>query len=127
VDFNPTREQTTPKYPFVLNTGRSLYAFNAGTMTARCRTRELRPSDLLEISPADATAAEVQDGDRVRVVSRYGEAMLPVHVNEAIRSGELFATFHDADVLLNHVTGSMLDLVTGTPEYKVTAVRIERM
>jgi formate dehydrogenase major subunit len=125
--FNPTREQTTPKYPFVLNTGRSLYAFNAGTMTGRCRTRELRSSDLLEMSARDATASEVRDGDRVRLVSRYGEAVLHVHVNDAIRPGELFATFHDADVMLNQVTGSMRDLVTGTPEYKITAVRIERV
>ena len=127
LDFNATPEQTTPRYPFVLNTGRTLYAFNAATMTGRCRTRELRPSDLLEISPDDARAADLQDGDPVRVVSRYGNATLPIHVNAAIRPGELFATFHSADVLLNAVTGPQVDQVTGTPEYKVTAVRIERI
>ena len=127
LEYDATPERTTPKYPFVLNTGRTLYAFNAGTMTGRCRTRELRPSDLLEISPDDAGAAEVQEGECVRVVSRYGSATLPIHVTPAIRPGELFATFHAPEAMVNAVTGSHVDRVTGTPEYKVTAVRIEKV
>jgi formate dehydrogenase major subunit len=126
VDFNATPEQPTPKYPFILNTGRTLYAFNAATMTGRGRTRELRPSDLLDISPDDASAADLHDGDSVRVVSRYGEAAILVRVNASIRPGELFATFHSTDVLLNALTGPRSDEVTGTPEYKVTAVRLEK-
>ena len=69
-------EQTTPKYPFVLTTGRTLYEFNAGTMTGRGHTRKLRPADLLEISCTDAEMADVRDGDLVRLVSRYGSATL---------------------------------------------------
>jgi len=38
----------------------------------------------------------------------------------------VFATFHRPDLLLNAVTGPYRDAVTGTPEYKVTAVRLER-
>ena len=97
-------------------TGRSLYEFNAGTMTGRCRTRELRPSDLLEIAPVDAEMAGVRDGDLVRLVSRYGSAMLPIRVTPAIRPGELFATFHTVDIFLNNVTGSERDRTVGTPE-----------
>ncbi len=123
-DYRATPEQTTPKYPFVLTTGRSLYQFNAGTMTGRSRTRELRPTDLLEIAPVDAEAAEVHDGDLVRVVSRYGSATLPAHVNAAMRDGELFATFHTVETLLNAVTSSHVDEMTSTPELQVTAVRI---
>jgi formate dehydrogenase major subunit len=126
IDYEPTGEHTTPKYPFVLNTGRTLYAFNAGTMTGRGRTRELRPSDLVDICPQDADAADLHDGDRVRLVSRYGEATLPMRVNRRIRPGELFATFHTAEARLNSVTGANLDGTTGTPEYKVTAVRMRK-
>ena len=66
------------------------------------------------------------DGDLVRIASRYGEAILPAHVNPAIRTGELFATFQTAEALLNAVTGPHVDRTTGTPEYKVTAVRIKK-
>jgi formate dehydrogenase major subunit len=127
LQYEPTNEQTTPRYPFVLNTGRSLYEFNAGTMTGRCRTRELRPSDLLEVAPIDAEMAGVRDGDLVHLVSRYGSATLPIRVTPAIRRGELFATFHTVDTFLNDVTSRERDRTVGTPEYKVTAVRIEKV
>jgi formate dehydrogenase major subunit len=127
VGYIASPECTSPKYPFVLNTGRTLYAFNASTMTGRCRTTELRPTDLLDIAPTDAGSADLHDGDLVKLVSRYGSAVLPVHVSPAIRAGELFATFHTAATLLNTVTGPHVDLATGTPEYKVTAVRFEKV
>ncbi|HET9467585.1 MAG TPA: molybdopterin-dependent oxidoreductase, partial [Vicinamibacterales bacterium] len=126
IEYRPTVEQTTPAYPFVLTTGRTLYAFNAGTMTSRSRTRVLRPADTLEISPVDAEATGICDGDLVRIASRYGKTVLPAHVNSAVKRGELFATFHTAETLLNVVTGPHGDQVTATPEYKVTAVRIEK-
>jgi formate dehydrogenase major subunit len=107
-------------------TGRSLYQFNAGTMTRRTKNNELRPADLLDVSPDDAKQLDVHDKDVVRVVSRYGSAMLPVRLNPAIQPGQMFATFQTSEVFLNALTGPHRDETTGTPEYKVTAVRIER-
>jgi formate dehydrogenase major subunit len=37
----------------------------------------------------------------------------------------LFATFHTAEVFLNRVTSPHRDRYVKSPEYKVTAVRIE--
>jgi len=118
-------ERVTRPYPLLLTTGRSLYQFNCGTMTGRTRNNELRPTDLLEISVADASAVGVADGARVRVISQHGSAVLPARITDAILPGHLFATFQTEEVFLNAVTGSNRDRITGTPEYKVTAVRIE--
>jgi formate dehydrogenase major subunit len=126
VEHNPTPEAVSSDYPFQLMTGRSLYQFNAGTMTSRTPNRDLRPTDLLDISPADAERLGTRDGDLVRVVSRYGVATLPAHVSDAMQAGHLFATFQRPDLLLNAVTGPHRDPITGTPEYKLTAVRLER-
>lgn len=41
--------------------------------------------------------------------------------------GELFTTFHTAEVFLNNVTSPYRDKYTLTPEYKVTAVRVEKL
>ncbi len=127
IDFTPTAESVSSDYPFVLNTGRSLYQFNAGTMTMRTNNRLLRRTDYLDISPADAARLGVGDGQRVRLSSRYGQAELPVHLDERTAPGQVFATFSDASSWLNAVTGSIRDTHTDTPEYKVTAVRLERI
>jgi formate dehydrogenase major subunit len=94
-------------------------------MTRRTCNAVLRPIDLLEIAPEDAARLSIADGVRVRLVSRYGEAVLPIQITSRVTPGELFATFHSTAVRLNAVTGPHRDRLSGTPEYKVTAVRVE--
>jgi formate dehydrogenase major subunit len=126
VDFTPTDETQTAEFPFLLTTGRTLYQFNAGTMTQRTRNAELRESDTLDIAPRDAAQLDLHDGDRVRVRSRHGEAVLPVRVSDAVKPGELFATFHTVEVFLNKLTSGQRDHIVQTPEYKVVAVAVEK-
>ena len=126
VDFKPTAEGVSDQFPLLLTTGRTLYQFNAGTMTGRTPNLVLRPADFLDMAPIDAARLSFADGDRVRVVSRYGSAVLPVRITDAVNPGEPFATFHTPDVFLNHVIGPLRDRFTDTHEYKVTAVQIEK-
>ena len=126
VEFMPTTETATADHPFLLTTGRSLYQFNAGTMTRRTPNAGLRPADMLDVAPADAARLGLRDGDRVRVRSRHGETTLPVKVADGVRAGELFATFHGTDAFLNTLTGPCRDRLAHTPEYKVVAVNIEK-
>jgi formate dehydrogenase major subunit len=120
-------EQTGPEYPFVLVTGRLLYQFNAGTMTRRTPNQELRPADLLDVSPDDADALGLREGDRVMVTSRYGRTVLPARITPEVRPGELFTTFHTSEAFVNAITSPHRDPVTDTPAYKRTAVRLERL
>ena len=115
------------EFPFLLTTGRSLYQFNAGSLTMRTANSVLRPADFLHISPDDARRLHFENGDTALVHSHYGEASLPIQIDPAIKPGDLFATFHTAETFLNYLTGPHLDAHTSTPEYKVTAVRIEKM
>jgi formate dehydrogenase major subunit len=126
IPYQPTRELAAPEYPLLLTTGRTLTQFNAGTMTGRTRNQLLRPTDLLDVSTVDAAAAGLHSGDIVTIRSRHGAATLPVRISADMKPGELFATFHDPAVFLNEVTGPERDRFTGTPAYKVTAVRLER-
>ena len=106
-------------------TGRHLQQFNAGTMTGRTAQQRLRPTDTLDVAPADASRLGLVDGSEVRVESRHGTCVLPCRVDPAVRSGELYASFHDPARWLNRVTGPVRDRHTGTPAYKVTAVRLQ--
>ena len=44
-----------------------------------------------------------------------------------VKPGEVYTTFHNARVFLNQITTSQRDRYTKTPEYKVTAVRIDKL
>ena len=124
-EYRPSPEQCDAEYPLVLITGRRLYQFNAGTMTRRTDNTRLQPADVVEISIADAARHQIADGQRVRLRSRHGEAVLPVVISARVRDGELFATFHTSEVFLNRLVGDHVDAITHTPEYKLTAVRLE--
>jgi formate dehydrogenase major subunit len=126
IDYVPTPERTDADYPFLLNTGRTLYHFNAGTMTRRTANLDLAATDRLDIAPADAARLGFADGDRVEARSRYGMAALPVRIDPRVKPGELFATFHDPAAALNRLTSPHRDRITQAPEYKVTAVALSR-
>ena len=126
IPYRPTEEVTTEEFPFLLMTGRTLYQFNAGTMTMRTANSKLRATDLLDISTEDANRLNLHNGARVRVHSAYGAAVLPIRISPSVKPGELFATFHTDEVFLNRVTSPHRDRHVKTPEYKITAVRIER-
>ncbi|MBI2816708.1 MAG: formate dehydrogenase subunit alpha [Acidobacteria bacterium] len=127
VQYRPTPERVAKDFPFLLITGRAAYQFNAGTMSSRTPNVELWPTDVLEMAAADAQRLGVRSGERVRIRSRFGEAELPLQISPALRPGELFTTFHSPQVFLNHVTSPYRDTFSDTPEYKVTAVTVEKV
>jgi len=49
-----------------------------------------------------------------------------LRLDARVRPGELFATFHVAEVFLNQLTSPHRDSVVMTPEYKVVAVAVEK-
>ena len=113
-------------YPFLLNTGRGLFHFNAATMTGRSRNRSLHPDDRLELHPQDGAELGVSEGDPIQVRSRYGSFTLRAQLTERVRPGEPFATFQAVEAYVNRATGPGRDRSTGTPEYKVTAVALRK-
>lgn len=123
--YLPTKEAVSEEYPFLLTTGRTLYHYNAGTMTLRSGNKKLHAADVLHISSSDAFGQGLEDGQTVRLVSRYGDIEVQLKFSDAVRPGQLFTTFHHPQVFVNRLTGPYRDGPTATPEYKVTTVRIE--
>ena len=115
-------------YPLVLITGRRREHYNNGSMTRRVRgIAEMFPEEFLEISPADAAGLGVSDGGRVKVSSRRGGIEVRARVTVRSQAGVVFLAFHHQDALTNILTSGRRDPITGTPEYKACAVKVERV
>lgn len=127
IDYSPSPERTSPEFPFTLITGRELYHFNAGNMTYRTPNAALCPTDTLWLHPDDAGQMSVADSDPVKLISRYGQTVLPVHVTSLVEKGSVFSAFSAAGIFVNKVTSPFRDNYVQTPAYKITAVRIEKI
>ena len=120
-------EETDREYPYTLITGRIREHYNNGSMTRRVPgILELVPEELLEISSDDAKALNINDRDMVQVSSRRGKIRVRVKVTDRSQKGNVFLTFHFPDALSNILTSEHKDPITGTPEYKACAVKIEK-
>ena len=127
ISYRPTPEKISQDYPILLSTGRSLFQFNAATMTGRSGNDRLRDADIIQISPADARKLAISQGEEVQVVSAYGSSRIRASIDEGIVPGTAFATFNKPETELNRITGNQRDNLQHTPEYKVTAVRIDKI
>lgn len=127
VDFVPTLEKTSKSFPFILVTGRELYHFNSGTMTYRTTNKEIISSDFLHIHGDDATLIKLEEGEKAKILSKYGTTILQVKIDDSVRKGECFTTFSNTEVFINKITGPFRDKYVQTPEFKITSVRIEKI
>jgi len=80
----------------------------------------------LEINPADAAQLEVKDDDLVRVSSRRGKVTARARLTDDNPPGLVYLNFHFVETPTNALTGAAFDHQTQTPDFKVTAVRVEK-
>ena len=127
VEHDPPVDRLDADFPIRLTTGRRLDSYNTGVQSSGY-TSPLRRGESLDVSPEDAAAYELSDGERVRVVSRRGRVEVPVRVDESLRPGLTFMTLHfQDDVATNLLTIDATDPKSGTAEFKATAIRIEKL
>lgn len=126
--YRPSAEQASEDYPLILTTERSAYQYHTGTLTRRVEGLvELRGEELVEINPADAERLGITSGDRVKVTSRRGEVEAKSKVTKVSPPGVISMTFHFGESPTNVLTAANLDPVAKIPEFKVTAVRVEKV
>ena len=128
-DFEETPEivEHGASYPFILTTGRELEHYNSGTMTRRTDNQVILAKDYLEVHPKDAEAKGIKDAETVRIFSDRGSVNIPIKYSKNVKRGILRTTFHQPEVFINIITGSVGDKETMTPEYKVVAVDFEKI
>ena len=123
------RELPDAEFPFLLTTGRVLYHWHGGELTRRVPGLvSLCPEPTLEISPDDAIRLAIRPGDALRICSRRGEMLARANVTSRVSAGVVFANFHfPAEGNANNLTFDAVDPIAKIPEYKVCAVRVDRV
>jgi predicted molibdopterin-dependent oxidoreductase YjgC len=124
---DPPVDELSEEFPIRLTTGRRLDSYNTGVQTGGY-TSPLRRPEAIELSPEDAAALDVAEGECVLVSSRRGSVEAPVHVTPSVRPGLAFMTLHFPDqVETNRLTIEATDPKSGTAEFKATAVRVDKL
>ncbi|WSG07835.1 molybdopterin oxidoreductase family protein [Micromonospora sp. NBC_01739] len=129
VEHRPAAEEVCAEYPLHFTTGRVLAQYQSGTQTRRVAAlRQAAPDAFVELHPDLAGRLGVADGEPVRVLSRRGEFRAPARLSPTIRPDTVFAPFHwGGAARANSVTNDAVDPISGMPEFKICAVRVERV
>ena len=128
LNYNPPVEMPDSEYPLLLNTGRALFHFHTGTMTRRVGgLNRFMSEEKAQINPVDARKLGISEGDRIAVESRRGRVEARATVTDITPPGSIYMTFHFSETPTNRLTNPARDPVAHTPEYKVCAVRVEKL
>ena len=125
--FVATEERATRRFPLLLTTGRILSQYNVGAQTRRTDNQQWHEEDWLDIHPSDAELRGIADGDWLGITSRAGDTVLRARVTERMQPGVVYTTFHHPASGANVITTDNSDWATNCPEYKVTAVQVEKV
>ena len=81
----------------------------------------------VEIHPQEARALGIRQGEKIKVLSRRGEIEIRADLSDRMEKNTLFIPFHFAESAANVLTNPAFDPVAKIPEFKVCAVRIEKV
>jgi nitrate reductase NapA len=134
------------KYPFWLGLGVVYEHFHTAKSNRSPTTRRLVPEMYVEIHPEDAKTLRINDGDKVKLVTRRGayEARAQVGTNSLVKPsrnsvprGYVFSPWNlsvadSADPrknkwLVNATSSRVWDVVSGQVDFKKLACRIEKV
>ena len=95
-------------------------------MTGRSALENIYPEATCEVHPIDAAELDLETGDWVNVSSRRGTITLRALVTERSPRHTVFIPFHFAEAAANLLTLDRIDERAKIPDYKNTAVKIEK-
>ena len=129
--WRPTAEPRDARYPVSLTTGRLRDQWHGMSRTGtlgRLFAHASEPS--IELHPQELARRHWNEGDLVRVTSRRGQLVLPVHASAAMAPAQAFIAMHwgseyMAGLGVNALTTGAACAQSKQPELKHAAVRLE--
>jgi len=128
IEFRPPHESADRDYDLTMSTGRILFHYNAATQTRRSgRLTDKQDGAFIQVNPSDAAVRGIEPDEQVVIRSRRGAIRARADVTTAVPPGVVWMPMHYAEARANELTHEIGDPEIGTPEYKVTAVRLEKL
>ncbi|MBL7071416.1 MAG: formate dehydrogenase subunit alpha [Candidatus Omnitrophica bacterium] len=116
------------EFNFILSTGRVYWHWHTRTLTGRTTTLEREsPVPYVEINSEDAKELSIRNRARVKVTSRRGSIELVADISDKVVKGSCFIPFHFREAAANVLTINAVDPIAKIPEYKVCAVKVEKL
>jgi formate dehydrogenase alpha subunit len=128
IEYLPPEELPDKDYPYMLTTGRIYVHYHTGTMTRRSPSLNKEVGEgFAEINPRQAKELGIASGEKIKILSRRGEIEIKADLSERMERDTIFIPFHFVESAANILTNPAIDPIAKIPEYKVCAVRIEKM
>ncbi|MBL4802996.1 MAG: molybdopterin-dependent oxidoreductase [Emcibacter sp.] len=119
-------------YPLIMNSGRIRDHWHTMTRTGRSPTLNAHQEEpVIAVHPQDARKANLSQKCFVKILSRWGEALVRVNITDDQTPGQIFMPMHwndafTANAVVGRLVNPVADPISGQPESKHTPVRLEK-
>ena len=122
-------EKVDSQYPLVLSTVREVGHYSCRSMTGNCSALQSLADEpgFVQIHPTDAKKLGIKNKELVWVSSRRGKVITRANVNERVNEGAVYMTYQWWIGACNELTAEHFDPISLTPEYKYSAVKVEKI
>ena len=115
------------EYPMILTTGRQLEHWHTGSMTRRASVLDgLEPEANCSLHPSTLRRLGVEPGEHVQLTTKRGSIKIMARADRAVAPDMVFLPFAYVEAAANVLTNPAVDPYGKIPEFKFSAVRVEK-
>ena len=120
-------ESPDADYPMIMTTGRQLEHWHTGSMTRRSNVLDaVEPEANCSLHPKTLRRLGVAPGEHVRLSTRRGSIVIMARADRAVAEDMVFVPFAYVEAAANILTNPALDPYGKIPEFKFSAVKVEK-
>ncbi|WP_170414185.1 formate dehydrogenase subunit alpha [Ruegeria arenilitoris] len=124
----PPDEAPDDEYPMIATTGRQLEHWHTGSMTRRAKVLDaVEPEANCSLNPRTLKLMGIEPGEMIRLTTRRGSIEIMARADRAIAEDMVFIPFAYVEAAANILTNSAIDPFGKIPEFKFSAIRVEKI
>ncbi|WP_209509525.1 MULTISPECIES: formate dehydrogenase subunit alpha [unclassified Ruegeria] len=124
----PPDEAPDEEYPMIATTGRQLEHWHTGSMTRRATVLDaVEPEANCSMNPRTLKLMGIEPGEMIRLTTRRGSIEIMVRADRAIAEDMVFIPFAYVEAAANMLTNSAIDPYGKIPEFKFSAIKVEKI